>query len=470
MKQILLDLNLNWRDYKFFGELDPDNMYCKLSDALPWEDLDYVFSSTTSNAGRNPINSRVVLGALIIQHIEGLTDRKLIIKIQENPYYQMFIGMKEWGFKAPFDASSLVHFRKRIEPLTIEINELLLDYFNILNVKDNDGSESLSDEHITHKGDLVIDATAAPVDVRYPTDLKLLDETRIGLELIIDKYYQTGSEDKKPRTNRKVAKQEFNEVSKQKKASAKKRKKAVKKQLTFVKNDIKIIQDRIENKSFVLTEKDVEKFELYKKVYEQQKYMSDNKVNSVENRIISLNQTHVRPIVRGKAGAAVEFGAKVSMHIHEGYAYLDKVSFDSFNEATILKDVIDNFKEVHGYYPKRVLGDRIYQNRENRKYCKELGIRLQGKSAGRKSEDTKQEERRLAILDNSDRQQIEGLFGELKRKYGMDRLFTKLKENQMLNIGMLVIVRNIEKYINSSEYTSSSKQIESIYYVRSYLN
>ncbi|MFV0499015.1 MAG: transposase, partial [Bacilli bacterium] len=124
---------------------------------------------------------------------------------------------------------------------------------------------------------------------------------------------------------------------------------------------------------------------------------------------------------------------------------------------------------VHCYYPKRVLGDRIYQNRENRKYCKELGIRLQGKSAGRKSEDTQQEERRLAVLDNSDRQQIEGLFGELKRKYGMDKLFTKLKENQMLNIGMLVVVRNLEKYINSQEYTSSHATIKSVYYIESYI-
>lgn len=95
---------------------------------------------------------------------------------------------------------------------------------------------------------------------------------------------------------------------------------------------------------------------MYLKVYEQQRYISDNKVNSVPDRIISLNQTRVRSIVRGQASAEVEFDAKVSMHIHEGYAYLDKISFDSFNEEKILKDVIDNFKEVHGYYPKRVLG------------------------------------------------------------------------------------------------------------------
>lgn len=189
--------------------------------------MDFIFSNTTSNVGRNLINSSVVFGAHIIQHIEGLTDRKLVIRIKKNPHYQMFIGMREWGFEAPFDASSHVYFRKRIEPLPLEMNELLLDLFGVLNATDDDIEDLNKEVKITYKGDLVIDATVAPVDVRYPTDLKLLDETRIGLELLIDKYYQTGSEDKKPRINRIVAKQEFNKVSKQEKASAKKRKKAV---------------------------------------------------------------------------------------------------------------------------------------------------------------------------------------------------------------------------------------------------
>ena len=463
MKQMLLNINLDWRNFKYFSDLDGRDQYCKLSDIIPWGELDVLFNKTTQRDGRNAINSRVVIGSLLIQHIEDLTDRKLIEKIKQNAYYQMFIGMEEFGFEAPFDSSSLVHFRKRIEPLAIEMNEILLTSFGVL----NEETESMDTEKQTHKGDLVIDATVAPVDVRYPTDLKLLDESRIALEKIIDNNYETGSEKKKPRTNKNVAKQEFNKVSKQKRVTMKKRKKAVKKQLSHVKNDIHIIQKRIDNKKFNLNSKENEKFILIKEVYKQQKYMIDNKTSSVKDRIISLNQSHVRPIVRGKAGKNVEFGAKVSMHIHNGYAYLDKISFDNFNESTILKDVITDFKETHGYYPNRILGDRIYQTMENKRICKELGIRLQGKKLGRKTEETKKEESILAKIDNGDRQQIEGLFGVLKRRYGMDRLFTKLKENQMLNIGFLVIVRNIEKFVKGKEATSFSI-IESIYFVKTY--
>ena len=47
------------------------------------------------------------------------------------------------------------------------------------------------------------------------------------------------------------------------------------------------------------------------KLYEQQQYMYQNKVHSVENRIVSISQPWIRPIVRGKTKAPVEFGAKL---------------------------------------------------------------------------------------------------------------------------------------------------------------
>ena len=51
------------------------------------------------------------------------------------------------------------------------------------------------------------------------------------------------------------------------------------------------------------------KLETVKKLYEQQKYMYDNHTHSVPDRIISISQPWLRPIVRGKAKAPVEFGA-----------------------------------------------------------------------------------------------------------------------------------------------------------------
>jgi len=42
--------------------------------------------------------------------------------------------------------------------------------------------------------------------------------------------------------------------------------------------------------------------------YRQQHWMYENRCHRISGRIVSISQPHVRPIVRGKASAAVEFG------------------------------------------------------------------------------------------------------------------------------------------------------------------
>jgi hypothetical protein len=42
----------------------------------------------------------------------------------------------------------------------------------------------------TNQGKLIIDATSAPVDISYPTDLGLLNKARVHTEKIIDILYK----------------------------------------------------------------------------------------------------------------------------------------------------------------------------------------------------------------------------------------------------------------------------------------
>lgn len=78
---------------------------------------------------------------------------------------------------------------------------------------------------------------------------------------------------------------------------------------------------------------------------------------SVENRIVSITQPYLRPIVRGKIRVPVEFGTRFDVSIDEkGHAGLKKVSFASYNENTIFKDVMNRYKERTGHYPKRRSG------------------------------------------------------------------------------------------------------------------
>ena len=55
------------------------------------------------------------MSALIIQERLGISDRETVEQIRENPYLQYFIGLTNYQTEAPFDASMMVYFRKRIK-------------------------------------------------------------------------------------------------------------------------------------------------------------------------------------------------------------------------------------------------------------------------------------------------------------------------------------------------------------------
>ena len=172
--------------------------------------------------------------------------------------------------------------------------------------------------------------------------------------------------------------------------------------------------------------------------------MYREKKHSVEDRIVSISQPHVRPIVRGKKIANVEFGAKIEISVVEGYSHIEVISWDSFNEGLNLKERIEKYKERYGCYPKVVLADKIYRNRDNLKYCKERDIRLSGPKLGRKNEKTKREESKQIYEDSCARNVVEGKFGEGKRNYSLNRIMTKLKNTSETAIMLSFIVMNLE--------------------------
>ena len=179
--------------------------------------------------------------------------------------------------------------------------------------------------------------------------------------------------------------------------------------------------------------------------------MYTEKVNRVKNRIVSISQPHVRPMVRGKAGKNVEFGAKISLSLTDGFSFIDHLSRDSFNEAKDLITQIEKYKERNGYYPASVHADKIYQNRENRKFCKDNNIRMTGKPLGRpkketeKNKDQLDKEKKQRYQDDIDRIAIEGRFGVGKRKYGLGLIKSKLKETSETDINVSILVLNLDK-------------------------
>ena len=158
--------------------------------------------------------------------------------------------------------------------------------------------------------------------------------------------------------------------------------KAIGKQLTYLRRDLDAIDGKL-SLGKNLPSRQTERLGTIRTVYEQQKYMYDNRTHSVPDRIVSVSQPFVRPIVRGKAGKPVEFGAKLDISVVDGWTRLECCSFDAYNEAGNLREMAERFRAREGHYPSRILADKICRNRENLSYCNAHGIRLSGPALGR---------------------------------------------------------------------------------------
>jgi IS5 family transposase len=299
-----------------------------------------------------------------------------------------------------------------------------------------------------NKGTMLVDATCAPADVAYPTDLNLLNEAREKLEAIIDTLHEPVIGQKaKPRTYREKARKQFLAVSKQRRPGPKVIRKAIRRQLGYVGRNLAIIAELAkEHPLKLLSRKAYRDLLVIQELYRQQLQMYNERTHQIEDRIVSIHQPHVRPIVRGKAKARVEFGAKIAVSMTKGYAFLDRLSWDNFNESTTLIEAIEQYRKRMGYYPAVVQADQIYRTRENRSFCKQHGIRLSGPALGRPPKDGQtNEQRQITKQDAGERNAIEGKFGEGKRKYGLDRIRARLAQTSESVITLQLLVMNLER-------------------------
>ena len=439
-------------------EMNPENRWVKKAAMIPWDEIEDRYAELfPSEVGMPAKPLQTALGSLLIQKEYGYSDRELVEQIKENPYYQYFIGLPGYEYKAPFVPSLLVEFRKRLdENILAEINEMIAAYNSSDDSSDddsNDGSNSADDtsnesntdaaSEPENAGTLILDATCAPQNIAFPQDISLLNEARENLEAMIDQIcYEYNFY--KPRMYREKAREAYLALAKCRKRTSKRIRKAIGQQLRFISRDLGYIDMFVLYNNVVLNEKQYNRLCVIKELYKQQKYMYDNKTHKVKDRIVSISQPYIRPIVRGKIKAPVEFGAKLDMSIDErGIARLEKLSFDPYNEQDVLITAIENYRKRTGHYPQRVLVDQIYRNQKNRAYCKSRKIRISGKALGRPKKNPTSEEKKIAHQDNTDRIEVERGFSLAKRCFGMGLITTKLDITTRSSIALSILAMNI---------------------------
>jgi len=447
--------------------LSENNRWVQLSYLIPWRRVEEEYSKHFSKdpRGGRAVSVRMALGALIIQEREGFSDRHLVQHITENPYLQYFLGLEGYREEPPFDPSLLTYFRKRLGPDVInQVNEWIVQAARQEEEAGDDDdpkdepptsteagskgdSKTESQEPQTHQGKLILDATCAPSDIAYPTDLSLLNTAREKLEGIIDTLHAPHKGNmKKPRDRRCQARRDYLRTAKNRKPSRSEIRRAVGRQLRYVARDLRFIEQLVQHTPLTaLSRQQYRDLWVIGELYRQQREMYPSRSHRVDDRIVSMAQPHVRPIVRGKAKANVEFGAKVAISVVDGFALMEKTSWDSFNEGTTLIESVERYVERFGYYPEAILADKIYRTRENLQYCKDHGIRMSGPKLGRPPKHTDPEQKKQEQQDVGERNAVEGKFGEGKRNYGLGLIRTRLRQTSETVIAMQLLVMNLEK-------------------------
>ena len=414
----------------FGNGLDPDNRWVRWAQQIPWTELARIYHRSLKAGGRPAKPARLVIGALIIKHRLGLSDVETIEQVKENPYLQYFCGFERFQREAAFAPTLFVELRKRLSPARFaEFEQAVIDRMKALDKAprtntpsgddlppagapgQNSGKGSGGDssppsgqdgpaegESTKARSDtaLVIDASVAEQRIRYPSDVSLLNEAREKAEALIDRLWGrltevAVAEGRKPRTYRKRARQDYLRYSKSRSRGGRRARRARRAQLQYLRRDLAHIDALLDHwetvmpgGAFPLGRGEQRQLWIIRALYRQQETMHRQGSRRIDDRLVSLSQPQVRPIVRGRLGHPVEFGSKFSVSLNPGgIACVDALRWAAFSEAGDLIRQCQAYYNRYGHYPDKVLADAIYGTRANRRWLKDNGIAYAGKPLGR---------------------------------------------------------------------------------------
>lgn len=207
------------------------------------------------------------------------------------------------------------------------------------------------------------------MDIRYPIDLSLLNEAGQVTEILIDAMHPPIRErfGNKPLTHRKKASQQFLAVATKNRPRIRKTRKAIKQQLSYLKRIISSSAALIACGGCLLAagRHIYQKLLMVSELVRQKIILYYEESRSIPDRIVSIFQSHIRPIVRGKASCNVEFGAKISISVTgERFTFLDRLSYDPYNEGEDLKAQAMTYRRRHGHYPESFVLSRSTEKSE----------------------------------------------------------------------------------------------------------
>jgi IS5 family transposase len=149
----------------------------QLAGKIDWGFIDREIAPLYSDKGRPGIETRFVIGLLLLKHIYGLSDEGVCERWVHDPYFQHFTGEEFFQHEFPHERSDLSHWRKRLGD---KLEMLLAES---LRVAHESGALRTRDlKRVT------VDTTVQPKAVSFPTDAKLLHAAIKGLNRLARKH------------------------------------------------------------------------------------------------------------------------------------------------------------------------------------------------------------------------------------------------------------------------------------------
>ena len=428
-------------DWFVVPKLDDNHELVKISKAIDWPALsDKLAKFYCPDNGRPAKPSRAKVGLLILKHLYRLSDDDLVDLIKRDLYAQYLCDVS-FGEAIKFiHSTTLVKFRKKIGLSGIKLIEE-----EVLN--------SLKRTKLLKGRKLVCDTTVVPSNISYPTDISLLEKVRAKAVKYLEKAKQFGADTF--RTYKRTARKTFITYQKIRHHTIQSRRRTQKKILQFskrntaqLKNALEKISQKTDTSLNGIKEEVKEQFLKEAKrflatasnIVEQQKNIY--KRLPVKERIVSVHQPHLRPMVRGKYPVEVEFGPKILLNLKNNFLFLEYLSFNNTSDSQLLDISLKGYQERFGNTPTQLAADRGFWSKDNYRLAenlkiKKIAIENKGKSSYLKGKPFRERLRRL-------RCSIEAKISLSKRKYGLDRIRYTMPQGEEMWVRLGLMAMNLK--------------------------
>lgn len=389
----------------------------KIYTAIPWGDLENSFKIKESVKGtKNYFSPRGKLALMFLKHYACCSDKRLVEQLNANIDYQFFCDIH------------LGHHRLRNYKIISQIRCELAGSLKISELEKTLFNHWLG--FIKNKESITTDATCYESEVRFPTNQKLLWESvqwsHHQLKIICKEL-----ELKLPRSKYLKWKRRYIGYSKMRRKTNKKRTPLTRALLHLLKK-INTKLDRLErNFDFEMQDAYYKRRTTIKKIHRQQ-HLLFTTGEKPKNRIVSIHKNYLRPIVRGKEIKGVEFGAKVNKLQIDGINFIQRISFDNFNEGTQFKNTIYKAQGLTKTKIKIVGADAIYATNKNRVFATFNKIQTDFKPKGKPSKHRKQQIQLARMITKERATRLQGSFGKEKEHYHLKKIKAKTKATEIL--------------------------------------